>query len=221
MKKLRPLALVCAGPVSRSPLARLPNLSRSLGWVKSTSYRVASRAVNALGAGAPVADVDEMARAVVWVVSVPRADLHATLSELWSAQIRWDSRVLLILDSEAESEVASCFRAAGAAVASFAPIDADSSRYVVEGDAEAVLAVRALIDDPHRRSLVQIKKGAKAKYLAGARTAATRMLSLIAEAVESFQSAGISNSDAKRITESLVTGAMRLYLRAGRRSLKL
>ena len=46
------------------------------------------------------------------------------------------------------------------------------------------------------------------------------MLPLIADAVECFQSAGISNPEAKSITETLLTGAMRSYFRAGRRAIK-
>jgi hypothetical protein len=189
--------------------------------VKSTSYRVASRAVNALGAGVPVVEITEMMRAVVWIVSVPREDLVSTLEELRAGGIDWRHRVLLILDAEAESDIAGGFRTVGAAVASFAPIDADGSRYMVEGDADAIRAVRVLIGDSNQRLVVQIKKGAKARYLAGAHAATTRILPLIAEAIDSFQFAGIGNSDAKAITESLVSGTMRLYFRAGRRALKL
>src|SRR3954454_24445900 len=101
MKKLRPVALLCAGQVSRSPLTRLPNLRRQLAWVKSSSYRVASRAVNALGAGSPVMDVADMKRAGVWVVSVPVEDLTSALSELRSASVSWEDRVLMILSEEA------------------------------------------------------------------------------------------------------------------------
>src|SRR5215203_4403637 len=215
MDKLRPLALVCAGPVSRSPLARLPHLRRNLVWVKSTSYRIASRAVNALGAGLPVSEIREMARAAVWIVSVPPAELPSTLRELHETDIKWRGRVLLILDSGADSELGTAFHNAGAAVASFAPIDADCSRYVVEGDSEAVRAVRLLIGDSHKRLVVQITKGAKARFLEGAEAATSRVLPLIAEAIEQFQGVGLRNQDAKAITESLVTGAMRLYFRAG------
>ena len=54
MSKLRAVALLCSGPVSRSAVTRLPNLRRYLTWVKSSSFHASSRAVNALGAGVPV-----------------------------------------------------------------------------------------------------------------------------------------------------------------------
>jgi hypothetical protein len=167
-----------------------------------------------------VSDIAEITRAAVWIVSVPSAELRSSLEELRAAGLDWRNRVLLILDGEAESEGATAFRTAGAAVASFAPVDADASRYVVEGDADAIRAVRLLLGDSHQRLLVQIKKGAKANYLAGAQAATTRVLPLIAEAIDNFQFAGMSNSEAKAITESLLSGSMRLYFRAGRRSLK-
>jgi hypothetical protein len=139
---------------------------------------------------------------------------------MYDARLDWRGRVLLILDSHAESEMGAAFRTAGAAVASLAPIDADASRYVVEGDADAIRAVRLLMGDSHQRLVIQIAKGAKTRFLQGKGAATARVLPLIAEAIKSFQSAGISNAEAKSITESLLTGSMRLYFRAGRRALK-
>ena len=109
MKKLRPVALLCAGPVSRSPLTRLPNLRRHLVWVKSSSYRVASRAVNALGAGTPVEGLEDMKRAGIWVISVPVSELAAL--EI-SRMREWYRRTLMILH-EAESDVGIGFRGQG------------------------------------------------------------------------------------------------------------
>ena len=220
MNKLRPLALLCSGRVSRSPLTRLAQLGANLTWVKSNSYRVASRAVNALGAGVPVASVAEMARASVWLVSVPDAELRQTLAELRSAGVDWKRRCLLILSPEADSAVAGDFRGRGAAVASFCPIDEQQSRFVAEGESDAVRAIRDLVGDTRRNKVVEIRKGAKAKYLAGARAATKDVLPLIAEALDCFQAAGISNADAKAIAESLMGGSMRLYFRAGRRTLE-
>jgi hypothetical protein len=220
MNKLRPLALLCAGPVSRSSLTRLPQLRHNLTWVKSTSFRVASRAVNALGAGTPVSEFSETDRAAVWVVSVPHGEVRSALNELKDAQLDWRRRVLLIMDRDTESDAAASFRSRGAAVASLTPIDADASRYIVEGDTDAIRTARWLVGDPHKRLVIQIKKGAKARYLAGAHAATQQVLPLVAEAMSSFQAAGLSNADAKALTETLVSGSVRLYFRAGRRSLK-
>lgn len=220
MNKLRPVALLCAGPISRSPLTHLPNLRRNLACVKASSYRVASRAVNALGAGIPVVEFDQMKAAEIWMISVPRAELAACLSELQSANLEWRGRVLLILDSEVESCVAAWFRNQGAVVATFAPVDSEETRYIAEGDSEAVRVLRRLIEDPRARRVIEIRKGAKKRYISGSQAATKAILPYIAHAVECFQSAGIGNLEAKAITEALLTGAMRSYFRAGRRALK-
>lgn len=220
MNKLRSVALLCAGPVSRSELTRLPNLRRNLMWVKSSSYRVASRAVNALGAGAPVEELNEMQRAGVWIVSVPTAELTDSLQQLRSASIDWRDRTLLILDSEVDSATAEWFQSNGASVATFFPVDPDETRYIVEGDSEAVRVLRHLIEDPRSRRVIEIKKGAKKTYISGAVAVTQRILPYIAEAVECFQAAGITNPEAKSITEALLDSAMRSYFRAGRRALK-
>lgn len=220
MNKLRPVALVCAGPVSRSPLTRLPNLTRNLTWVKSSSFRIASRAVNALGGGSPVVELSDMKRAGIWVVSVPRGELLRSLGELRHSDIDWSRRVLLILDSEVESEMADAFRSNGASVATFAPVDGAESRYVTEGDPDAVRVLKALIESPRVSRLIEIRKGTKAKYVAGAKAASKQILPFIAEAVECFQAAGMEPPEARAITEAMIGSAMRSYFRAGRRALK-
>jgi len=220
MNKLRPVALLCSGPISRSPLTRLPVFRRNLAWVKSSSYRVASRAVNALGAGSAVTEVSEMKRAGIWVISVPSSELIASLEELQTAGLDWRNQILLIFDTEAESDKAAWFQDNGAFAATFTPIDSEESRYIVEGDSEAVRVLRTLVEDPRSRRVIEIKKGAKATYLAGALAATKCVLPYIAEALESFQAAGVGNLEAKAITESLLAGAMRSYFRAGRRAIK-
>lgn len=220
MNKLRPVALLCGGPVSRSPLTRIPNLQRHLTWVKSSSYRIASRAVNALGAGTPVSEIGEMKRAGTWMISVPPQEIHSALEELGQAGIDWRRRIILIFDAEVESNAGCFFRDAGAFVATFTPVDEEESRYVVEGDAEAVRVLRGLIEDHRTRRITEIEKGAKGKYLAGAQAATIQLLPLIAKAVQGFQSAGIDPAESKAITETLVTSAMRSYFRAGQRALK-
>jgi hypothetical protein len=176
--------------------------------------------VNALGAGTPVLHANEAKRAGIWVVSVASADLSAALLELRSATLEWTGRTLLILDSMAESCVAEEFRHCGAAVATFSPIDAEASRYVVEGDADAVRMARSLIEDSRAHRVIEIKKGAKTRYLAGAQAATQNILPFVAEAVECFQSAGLSMAESKSLAETLLTGAMRSYFRAGRRAIK-
>jgi len=181
---------------------------------------VASRVVNALGAGTPVEQVSEMKRANLWVVNVALAEVDAALKELQEIDIDWNRRTLLILSAEAVSESGSWFRDHGAAVATFTPVDAEELRFVAEGDSDAVKVVRALVEDTRARRVIEIKKGAKAAYVAGALIATQEILPLVAEAVECFQSAGFSNPDAKSITEALFSGAMRSYFRAGRRAIK-
>jgi hypothetical protein len=176
--------------------------------------------VNALGAGLPVVDVDAMKRAGIWIVSVPGPDIGCALYELQCADVDWRGRTLLILDTEAESDVAEWFRRQGAAVASFTPVDNEETRYVVEGDSEAVRMLRRLIEDPRARRVIELKKGAKRQYISGALAATQGILPHVAEAVECFQTAGIGNLEAKAITEALLTNAMRSYFRAGRRALK-
>ena len=44
-------------------------------------------------------------------------------------------------------------------MATFAPIDADESRFVVEGDSDAVRVVRSIVEETDARRVIEIKKG--------------------------------------------------------------
>src|SRR5687768_8233131 len=103
MKRTRSVALVCAGPISRGTVARLAGLVDHVGWVKAPSYRLASRSVNALRAGVPVHKYEDLNRADLIVVSVPRELESYTIAGLALSQIDWGRKACVILDTLLES----------------------------------------------------------------------------------------------------------------------
>src|SRR5467141_2555026 len=100
--KARSLALVCAGPISRTTLGRLPKLAGQLGPVKSGSLQRASRAVNALRGGTPVADYGDLNGARTVLVNVPDQQLPAIVAEL-AAGVNWKHKVALLCNSSLDS----------------------------------------------------------------------------------------------------------------------
>src|SRR4051794_29986401 len=99
MRKLRPVALVCAGPVSRTALEDLPKLREQLGAVKAGSYRLASRYVNRLRAGTPVHSYDELHDSSLILINVPEGMIPAVVSDLAGANIRWTGKHVALYQS--------------------------------------------------------------------------------------------------------------------------
>ena len=71
MKKAKPVALIEEGNLSASPLARFRWPSETLGPVKASSFRLASRIANRLQAGHPVKDYREFDACDLILICVP------------------------------------------------------------------------------------------------------------------------------------------------------
>src|SRR5260370_33960967 len=118
MKKATPVALIGAGKLAGSPVARFQWLSKQLGPVKSSSFRLASRIANSLRAGHPVRDYAEFDACRLILVSVPDAMLPAVVGEIASANICWRNKSIVLCSASLGSGELSVLSAPGASVAS-------------------------------------------------------------------------------------------------------
>jgi hypothetical protein len=215
MTKARSLALVCAGPISRSGISRLRKITGQLGPVKSGSLQRASRAVNALRAGTPTADYHDLEASRTILLNVPDRQLPAIVRELDGSEVTWKHKILLLCDSSLDSSELARLEAKGAAVGSFEAIGGpDDRRYAIEGTGLALREMRALIQQEDIR-VVEIRRGAKKQYLAGVTFATTFLKSMISGAVECFRDSGLPLKQAEQVAAILVDKTMRDYLKAG------
>ncbi len=218
MRKARSLALVGAGPVSRSFLARLPAVAEHLGPVTSLSFRLASRIANALRFGFPVAGYKELDRSRVVLVSLPARYLFRIVSELAAAPLDWPRKTVILCDGERDSAVLAPLAACGAATASMAPLEGfDEQRLLIEGDPAALLAARRLLAHGDVR-LVELRRHTKAAYLAGLTFLTALSAPLLAAANDCFRSAGLNSRLASQVIERLGARTLRAYLKGGKKS---
>jgi hypothetical protein len=209
MKALR-AGLICAGGVSKSFIARLPALLRTVGPVKATSLRVARRIANSLRAGHPVEDYATLNRcALIWI-ALPEAALDRVLREL-SSEISISGKMMVICGT-ARSSTGLC-----AGSATLDAIPGDEHTLVAEGDADALRELRRLAS-AERRRLIEIPAAAKSSYLAGVHLASDLLLPYVDAAVEMLRASGFSRSQATQIAEGLGTGVLRAYAKAGRKA---
>src|SRR6266567_3407147 len=114
MKKPPPVALICAGKLTDTPLTRLRALVERLGPVSSSSLRVASRVVNTLRAGYPVSDYEAFQDCSVVVLSVPDGAAVDFVGDLAAAGLDWSKKFAVLFSTLLESDTLAPLAAAGA-----------------------------------------------------------------------------------------------------------
>jgi predicted short-subunit dehydrogenase-like oxidoreductase (DUF2520 family) len=217
MKKPPQVALVCAGAISRTSLSRLPVLTDRLGPVLSTSMRIASRAVNVLGAGWPVSHYQELSSARTVIISVPDDTLDVTVQQLTKVKFLWKHYAVVLANSLRDSAALEPLHTAGAAVGSFNTMEAlDKRLFVIEGEPVAVSAMRGLLDFPAARS-IEIDRGVKEVYFAGVKLATSAIIPALAAASETFRLAGIQTKEADTLVKAFAHRAVDAFKRAQRR----
>jgi predicted short-subunit dehydrogenase-like oxidoreductase (DUF2520 family) len=214
MTKRRLAALVCAGPISRSSLTRIPDLAEKLGPVKSSSLRVASRASNSLAAGYPVETFEDFAHARLIVVCVPDSELPATLAELRSAGMLSKRHSLVLCDSEFDSTSLAEFEGIGAATGSLYELtEIGEPRFALEGDQVAVHAMSLFLSGIDPRPLV-LNKGQGALFKAAERVAGRFVAALLLTANDSLREAGLNPGEAQALVVKLTQKSLRSYLKS-------
>lgn len=209
-------ALVGAGRVAGSFIARLRNLRTELGPVAAQSYRLASRIANALSAGHAVKDYRDLNDHELILICAPPDQLRAICRDL-REQLDCGGKTLLLCESGQDSRALDLLRAAGASTGSMEPIPGfDGARFAVEGDAKAVLEAKRLARELGGR-VEELLTGKVDAYNAGLTFAISLLTPLLEAAVQSFTMAGIRRGSALRITEVLTQRTLRAYLNAGKR----
>jgi len=95
-------ALVCAGAVNRSFLARMPAFLRSVGPVKASSLRVARRIANTLHAGCAVDAYSALNGAGPIWIAVPEAALERIVLDV-AAEAAVDGAMIVLCATRRDS----------------------------------------------------------------------------------------------------------------------
>ncbi len=213
MKNQPPIALVAEGPAKDFPLALLPGLLARLGAVKSSSSRIASRVVNTLRAGFPIAAYKELDAFPDLMLSVG-SSLPRVITELCASGLAWRGRTVLVCGNTSGSSDLPALAAMGAAVGSvdivsmFAP-----PRFIAEGDPQAVRLARTLV--AIKEDMLEITKASKALYSSGMTIAGSFVVPTAAAGVQCLRMAGMPLRDAMLIVEKTIAGSLRAFVKAG------
>jgi len=218
MKRPKSVALVAGGNLSNSSLAHFWLLSEMLGPVKASSYRLASRIANTLGAGHPVKDYREFDACRLVLLCVPDRALPDVIVDLCAAGISWLGKSVVLCSASLGSGHLREFSARGACIASLSAVPGFSDLlYLLEGDKPAIRESRRLVETRERRSLT-IERDLKPLYLAALTCTGTLLFPLVMTAMEALRHAGVTSTLSFNMIEKQLNKGLRAYARGGRRA---
>jgi predicted short-subunit dehydrogenase-like oxidoreductase (DUF2520 family) len=218
MLKAPRTALIAEGPVSQSWVAKLPGLRRHLGPVKGVTLRSASRAVNLIRAGVASDNYADLQRCEVVLLGVPDSELAKWIEALLASNTNWARVAFITCSNRNDSSMLNDLRQNGAHTGSLSEMEGFAGKkYIFEGDNVALHRLRRLIESDGTARIVEIGERKRPVYEAGLTFAVGMTFPMIAAAVDSMRAAGIHAKIAENAVENAVLGAVRAYLRAGRR----
>lgn len=217
MKKPQPVALVGAGKLTDSPLARSWELGSLLGPVKASSLRLASRIANTLRAGHPVANYSEFRDCSLILIWVPDKAVPATVAELAASGISWSGKAVVLCNPWMDGSALRDLTALGASVGSIEPMPGfEERKYLVEGDRLVIREMKRVIEHRGTR-IVAVEPGLKPFYLAAITCAGALFYSLLIAAAECMGHTLLPPSEMADVVEKQVQKTLRSYFRGGKK----
>jgi hypothetical protein len=212
---MKPIALIGAGAVARSPIA--PFLRGRLGLVKGASYRLAGRLVGALRCGSAVKEYEDLAGAAAILICVHDHSVPDIVRELAASALHLEGLPVILCDSRRDSGELRVLRDSGACAAT---INEVHDFFVTEGDRPAVRFIRRLLQ-PHRVRPVELSPGSKNFFFAGLAFSGELFTPLACAALTSFQRSGLERPQAAKIMETVFERSLRSFITAGKKGWSL
>lgn len=210
--------MIAEGSVSQSWVGKLPGLKKHLGPIRGVSLRNASRAANLMKAGNASDDYSELLKCELVLVGVPDARLAAWVEDLLNCGVSCAKVGFVLCSNRLDSGALSELKCRGAHIGSLSEMDGFSGkRYLFEGDNVVLHRLRRLVEEDGTARIVEMNARMRPVYEAGITFAAGMTFPMIAAAVDVLRAAGLHVKVAESTVETAVIGALRAYLRAGRR----
>lgn len=218
MPKAPQTALIAEGPVSQSWVSRLPGLRKHLGPLKGLSLRNASRVAKLIRAGTASDSYDELKKCELILICVPDARLTSWLEDIATCGTAWTNSSFVLCASAKGSDGVKSLQEMGAHTGSLSEMDGfGGNRFLFEGEKVVLQKLRRLVEAEGSARVFAMNEGMRAVYDAGITFAAGMTFPMIAAAVDAMRAAGLHAKIAESAVEAAVMGAVRSYLRAGKR----
>ncbi|HTP85917.1 MAG TPA: hypothetical protein VMJ34_03175 [Bryobacteraceae bacterium] len=213
MRKPRLAALLASGNAAASPVLRALAAAHAIGPVASTSFRVASRIVNAMRAGRAVPSVDAFESCRLVLIFAPADSAAAAVARLAASPLEWRNRSAILIGDDAGP--LDPLRERGAVAGVIAAVPGFEDRYfLLEGPPSVTRELRPLL----RKAvdLVLIPPGARARFEAAMTLAGHALFPTLVASDAAFASSGIPRHLSDSVLEKAVQRTLRAWLKARR-----
>jgi hypothetical protein len=208
--------VVGAGALSKSLIGQLPRKARQIGPVVGVSYRVASRMANALRAGRPAREPEELNAVPVVLFHAPEAQVRLIAELLEQAKIEWKDKALIFCDCEAPGAVVELFRARGASTA-VARQFGIAGTIMVEGNNPALGRALRLAEQLKLRA-VEITPGTSDLFAATLTLSTAALTPLLNRAADLLRAMGLRDKAAVSMATALFARTIQEYGHSGKQS---
>lgn len=196
-----------------------------IGQVLNRSHHSAAQATGFMHGGVPIAGLDELQPADVWLIGTPDDDIAAACESLAASSLLRHGDIVFHCSGALSSSVLAAASACGALVASMHPIRsfADPAEVVqrftgtycgAEGDSAALELLHAAFISIGAK-IVHVDPEFKTLYHAAAVFASNYVVTVLDVAVQAYVKAGIAEETALQLMEPLVRGTVDGVFRLG------
>lgn len=210
------IALMAAGRMTESWIARADYLGRQIRYIYSIDVRFATRWSRSLKTGSPAETWRGLEECDALFVRVPDERLDDVLHSLRRSMIQARGRHLILCDSTFNSKALDLLRPFGFRVASLTWLDGfEDRRFLAEGDPAALKFLRRIFHTNHRR-LHEVSTPSRELFLA-ALDLAHLTFPLLAASHELLRRVDVSAEQALQITERIAMRNSRGFAKAGKK----
>ena len=205
MKQAPKLTLIASGPTRHNLFARFPKLASSLGPIRATSPRTATRAATLFRGGWAAKSWAEALSSPLIVVQTAGPKLFAEMQALGKA---WRDRIVLACDAEADLRPLALLESYGAIVVHLHFVDPREPLVALSGDSSGAARARRFLADAGIRCLT-IRDGAGPALLASIDLLEERIAIALREGDRAFLRAGLRRPEARLVGVGTALRALR------------
>lgn len=194
MTSLPLFTLVTSGPTRHNLFARLPELARVLGPIRTPSARTSTRASRMLRGGWAAQTWDDVLSAQFVVLQHPGPRLYEEMGALPARD--WAGRTLVVCEGDGETRALAKLESLGAAIVHLQLVDPRDPVVALSGDGKAIARLRRVLMKYRLRCLV-IRDGAGPALLAAIRDLEDAIMAAVRESDQALRWSGLRGAEAR------------------------
>ena len=205
MKQVPRLTLITSGPTRHNVFARFPKLARSLGPIRATSPRTATRAATLFRAGWAAESWTEVLAAPLIVIQNAAPKMFSEMLLLGKA---WAGRRILACDAEKDLRHLAALESLGASIAHIHSLDPREPLMALSGDDQAAASARRVLTGAGIRCLT-VRDGAGPRLLTAINSLEEQITSALREGDRDFLHVGLRRAEARLVGVGAALRALR------------